>query len=118
MVDASCPLDRPSPGGRNAPSGGASCLWWPLAIEQKHRDQAIALAETSGATRLILFGSALRHPDQARDLDLACDGVTGWKLSELGARLEEALQVPLALVPLTPPPRLTRLIERRGKVLL
>ena len=60
-----------------------------MAIEQKHLDQAIALAKTYGATRLILFDSALRHPDQARDLDLACDGVAGWKLYELGARLEE-----------------------------
>src|SRR5215472_9525546 len=73
--------------GRTAPSGGASCIWWPMAIEQKHLDRAIALAKTYGATRLILFGSALRHPDQARDLDLACDGVVGWKLYELGARL-------------------------------
>jgi uncharacterized protein len=39
-------------------------------------------------------------------------------LYELGARLEEELQLPLDLVPLTPPTRLTRLIERRGKVLL
>jgi predicted nucleotidyltransferase len=89
-----------------------------MAIEQKHLDRAIARAKTYGATRLILFGSALRHPDQAHDLDLACDGIAGWKLSELGARLEEELQVPLDLVPLTPPSRLTRLIERRGKVLL
>lgn len=89
-----------------------------MAIEQTHLDQAIALAKTYGATRLILFGSALSRPDQAHDLDLACDGVAGWQLYELGARLEEALQVPLDLVPLTPSTRLTQLIERRGKVLL
>lgn len=89
-----------------------------MAIEQTHLDQAIVLAKTYGATRLILFGSALSRPDQAHDLDLACDGVAGWQLYELGARLEEALQVPLDLVPLTPSTRLTQLIERRGKVLL
>lgn len=88
-----------------------------MAIEQKHLDQAIALAKKYGATRLILFGSALSHPEQAHDLDLACDGVAGWKLYELGARLEEELQVPLDLVPLTPLTHLTQLIERRGKVL-
>jgi predicted nucleotidyltransferase len=71
-----------------------------------------------GATRLILFGSALIRPEQARDLDLACDGVTVWKLYQLGARLEEELRVPLDLVPLTLPTRFTRLIERRSKVLL
>jgi predicted nucleotidyltransferase len=88
-----------------------------MAIEQKHLDRAIALAKTYGVTRLILFGSALSRPEQAHDLDLACDGVAGWKLYELGARLEEELQMPLDLVPLTPSSHLTQLIERRGKVL-
>ena len=68
--------------------------------------------------QVILFGSALEAPAQAKDLDLACDGVPGWKLYELGARLEEELQVPLDIVPLSPPTRFTRLIETRGKVLL
>jgi predicted nucleotidyltransferase len=89
-----------------------------MAIHQNQLEQAIALAKTYGATRLILFGSALATPDQARDIDLACDGVAGWKLYELGARLEEELGVPLDLIPLSPATRFTRLIERRGKVLL
>ena len=51
-----------------------------MAVNQAHLDRAVALAKAYGATRLILFGSALLKPQQARDLDLACDGVTGWKL--------------------------------------
>ena len=89
-----------------------------MAVNQAHLDRAVALAKAYGATRLILFGSALLKPQQARDLDLACDGVTGWKLYELGARLEEELRIPLDLVPLTPATPFTRLIERRGKILL
>ena len=89
-----------------------------MAIVQEQLDRAVALAKAYGATRLILFGSALTRPSHARDLDLACDGVEGWKLYELGACLEEALQLPLDLIPLTPATRLTRLIERQGKVLL
>jgi len=89
-----------------------------MAIVQEQLDRAVALAKAYGATRLILFGSALTRPSHARDLDLACDGVEGWKLYELGACLEEALQMPLDLIPLTPATRLTRLIERQGKVLL
>jgi len=89
-----------------------------MAIYQEQIDGAIALAKAFGVTRLILFGSAATEPKQARDLDLACDGVTGWKLYELGARLEEELQLSLDLVPLSPPTRFTRIIERRGKVLL
>jgi predicted nucleotidyltransferase len=88
-----------------------------MAIRQEQLERAIVLAKTYGATRLILFGSAATKPDQARDLDLACDGVAGWKLYELGARLEEELRIPLDLVPLTPPTPFTRLIERRGRVL-
>lgn len=89
-----------------------------MTIHQEQLEKAVKVAQEYGATRLILFGSALSRPDEAQDLDLACDGVTGWKLYELGARLEEELHLPLDLIPLTPPTRFTRLIERRGKVLL
>jgi predicted nucleotidyltransferase len=89
-----------------------------MRIQQEQIERAIALAKAYGATRLILFGSALEAPAQAKDLDLACDGVPGWKLYELGARLEEELQVPLDIVPLSPPTRFTRLIETRGEALL
>ncbi len=89
-----------------------------MAVDQTHLDRAVTLAKAYGATRLILFGSALMKPQQAKDLDLACDGVVGWKLYELGACLEEELNIPLDLVPLTPATPFTRLIERRGKNLL
>ena len=89
-----------------------------MTIQQAQLDRAIEIAETFGATRLILFGSAATNPEQAKDIDLACDGVAGWKLFKLGARLEEELKMPLDLIPLSPPNRFTRIIERRGTVLL
>lgn len=89
-----------------------------MAIQQEELDRVIELAKSYGATRLIIFGSAAADPAQARDLDLACEGVSGWKLYELGAAIEEELDTELDLVPLSPPNRFTRLIERRGKVLL
>jgi len=89
-----------------------------MTIQQEQLDRAIEIAETFGATRLILFGSAATNPEQAKDIDLACDGVAGWKIFELGACLEEELKMPLDLVPLSPPNRFTRIIERRGRVLL
>ena len=89
-----------------------------MSIEQEQLDRAIALAKSYGAKRLILFGSAAIKPDEARDLDLACDGVEGWEFYELGARLEEELEIPLDLISLNPQTRFTRLVERKGKVLV
>jgi predicted nucleotidyltransferase len=108
--------------GDGADDGSRTAIVWGakhnMTIRQDQLERAVVLAKSYGATRLILFGSALTKPEQARDLDLACDGVMGWKLYELGAQLEEELRIPLDLIPLTPSTRLTRLIERRGKVLL
>ena len=81
-------------------------------------DRIIRLAKVYGATRLILFGSSVESPQTARDIDLACDGVPGWKLYELAAKIEDELNVPLDIVPLTPSPRFTQNIEKRGKILL
>jgi len=89
-----------------------------MAISNEQIEQVKKIVLTYGASRLILFGSMLDNPAQARDIDLACDGVPGWKLFELAARLEEELHTPLDLVPLTPPSNFTRLIEKRGRRLL
>ncbi|MBK9139744.1 MAG: DNA polymerase III subunit beta [Verrucomicrobia bacterium] len=80
--------------------------------------KAAIVARQFGAKRLLLFGSGLENPSAARDLDLACAGVPGWKLFELASALEETLGVPLDLVPLDPPTPFTRLIEKRARVLL
>ena len=81
-------------------------------------DRIIQLAKIYGATRLILFGSAMEMPQAARDIDLACDGVPGWKLYELAAKIEDELDVLLDIVPLTPSTRFTKNIEKKGKILL
>ena len=81
-------------------------------------DRIIQLAKIYGATRLILFGSAMETPQAAHDIDLACDGVPGWKLYELAAKIEDEMDVPLDIVPLTPSTRFTQNIEKRGKILL
>jgi predicted nucleotidyltransferase len=62
-----------------------------MAVSEAQFERIKELAKDYGATRLILFGSAVENPDTARDIDLACDGVEGWKLFEFAARLEEEL---------------------------
>ena len=77
-----------------------------------------SLARSYGATRLILFGSILETPMEARDIDIACDGVSGWKLYELAARIEEELHTRFDIVPLSPSSRFTKYIEDKEKVIL
>lgn len=89
-----------------------------MSINQTQLERIVALAKAYGAKRLILFGSALSTPSEARDIDIACDGIPGWKLYEFAAKLEEELHTTLDIVTLCPSTRFTRLIETRGKVLL
>jgi len=89
-----------------------------MGFNQEQLDKITSLAKDYGATRLILFGSANENPDTARDVDLACDGVLGWKLYELAAKLEDEIHLPLDLVPLTPPNRFTEMIVRKGRRLI
>ncbi len=79
-------------------------------------ERIVRLSEEYGANCLILFGSYAETPLTARDIDLACDGIQGWKLYEFAGQIENELGVPTDIVPLNPPNRLTRLIEGRGKV--
>jgi predicted nucleotidyltransferase len=88
-----------------------------MRITQEQIEKILTLAKVYGAVRLILFGSALKNSGEARDIDLACDGVSGWNLYALGAKLEEELQMPLDVVPLSPSTRFTKLIESQGKVI-
>jgi len=80
-------------------------------------DRCATVARDFGATRLILFGSAVESPETARDLDLACEGVGGWDLFRLGARLEEEVSAPIDLIPLGRDERFSRYVEAKGRVI-
>ena len=89
-----------------------------MAVDQSKIQKIVDLAKTYGATRLILFGSMAKTPLTARDIDIACDGVPGWKLYEMAARIEDELEIPLDIVALSPATRITMKIEKEGKVLI
>jgi len=88
-----------------------------MSVYQDTIERCVTLAREFGANRLILFGSALESPDTARDVDLACEGVEGWDIFRLGARLEEELGMPVDLVALSPDDRFSRYIAKRGRVI-
>jgi len=89
-----------------------------MTLTDNHIERIIELGELYGASRLILFGSILETPGAAGDIDLACDGVPGWKLYEMAAKIEEELNIPLDIVSLTPSTRFTRAVEKKGKMLI
>ncbi len=89
-----------------------------VSLDNADIERIRQLAKSYGSTRLILFGSALENPPEARDIDLACDGIPGWKLYEFAARLEDELKVMFDVVPLSPPNRFTDYIQKKGKSIL
>jgi len=89
-----------------------------MAVDKTKFEKIREIAKSYGATRLILFGSAVDMPRKARDIDIACDGIPGWKLYEFAAKVEDELKVSLDIVPLSPPTRFTRSIEKKGRVLI
>ena len=58
-----------------------------MIVTQAHIDHIIRRAQNFGARRLILFGSALETPENARDIDLAAD-VSGMELYAFAGTLE------------------------------
>jgi predicted nucleotidyltransferase len=85
-----------------------------MPVTQEHIETAKAIAERYGATRMVVFGSAVDDPENARDLDLAIDGVEGWTIWELAGQIERSLDVPVDVIPLDPSP-FTELVEEYGQ---
>jgi predicted nucleotidyltransferase len=80
--------------------------------------KAADIARRFGAKRLLVFGSAVNANQEVRDVDFACEGVVGWKLFHFGAALEEALHIPVDVVPLDEPTEFAKLIELQGRRIL
>ncbi|WP_420456112.1 nucleotidyltransferase family protein [Rubrivirga sp.] len=88
-----------------------------MPVTDAQIEEAVRIAREYGATRVVLFGSAMDCPEHARDLDLAVDGVEGWEFFRLGARIDRALGLPVDLVPLDPSTPFSRHVERWGRTL-
>ena len=85
---------------------------------QDYIEHAITIVRSHGASRIILFGSALESPHSARDIDLAIEGVTGWDFFALAAELESALPIAVDVIPLDQvhENHFTRSLRRKGRV--
>lgn len=85
-----------------------------MPVTDEHIETAKSIARRYGATRMVVFGSAVENPQDARDLDLAIEGVEGWTIWELAGQIERALDIPVDVIPLDPSP-FTELVEKYGQ---
>jgi predicted nucleotidyltransferase len=77
----------------------------------------VEILRARGARRVLLFGSAVDDPDQARDLDLAVEGIAPEDYFDTLGELEDELPVVVDLVDLSDDNHITRRIRKKGRVL-
>ncbi len=73
------------------------------------------IARAFGVTKLVLFGSAAESPATARDIDFACEGLTGWDLFRFGARLGEELGKHVDVIALQPGDAFSDCVVEKGR---
>ena len=88
-----------------------------MRIEASDISKSIDVLREYGADRVWLFGSALQTPEDAGDLDLACEGVPADRFYRALGQLGVALGKPVDLVDLSRDSRLTRYIRSKGRLL-
>ncbi len=86
-----------------------------MAITNRNIEKAIELAQKYGATKLLLFGSALSDPENAQDLDLGVEGIQGLKFFEFGGILETLINARVDIVDLSINSRFVSHIKKVGK---
>lgn len=80
-------------------------------------DKAINICKEYGVSKLVLFGSAVDDLYTARDLDLAVEGIKGWKVIELAALLENELRMNVDVVEIKPDNKFIDHVLSYGKIL-
>lgn len=88
-----------------------------MAIPNEAINKAVEISKKFGASKIVLFGSSVDDPLLARDIDLAVDGISGWDIIRLAAKLEEELKLNVDVVPLKPKNKFVSHILSYGKVL-
>lgn len=87
-----------------------------MKVTQELLDRIIERAKEFDATKIILFGSALETPENAHDIDIACD-IPGGDIFLFAGLIEEEMRISIDVIPLTPSNPFVRHISKYGKVL-
>jgi uncharacterized protein len=94
------------------------CLVWRcLVISEADRRTIVELAFRYGVSRLLLFGSSASPDREARDIDLAVEGLPASRYFKFYGELMFALSKPVDLVDLSEPSRFTHMIQQEGVLL-
>jgi len=88
-----------------------------MAVTKQHIDKAIELAKEYGATKLLLFGSALDDPGNANDLDIGVEGLMGMDFFEFGGVLENIINTSVDIIDLSVNDRFVNYINSIGKLI-
>jgi predicted nucleotidyltransferase len=87
-----------------------------MIVTQRHLDTIIGRAKEYGATKVILFGSALESPHEAQDIDLAAD-IPGLALYAFAGQLEHDLRCTIDIVPLHLHTPFLEAVKERGTII-
>jgi len=86
-------------------------------ISREDKSAIIGLAVRYGAKRVVLFGSSADPEREARDIDLAVEGIRPADFFRFYGELIFGLSKPVDLVDLSTDSKFTRLIRRDGELL-
>jgi len=86
-------------------------------VDRDRLTKAVEILRALGARRVVLFGSAARSLEEARDIDLAVEGIPLYRLLDADLAVHEALNYPSDLVSREETPGFYDLDTREGIVL-
>ena len=86
-----------------------------MPVTQQQIDKAVEIAKEYGATKVLLFGSALDDPENANDLDIGVHGIPDNKFFLFGGILDEILRMNVDVIPLNNKSPFVEYIKKHGK---
>ncbi|NCC62210.1 MAG: hypothetical protein EOM12_15020 [Verrucomicrobiae bacterium] len=79
--------------------------------------EAVQILVAMGASKVVLFGSAVEDPQSAHDIDLAVSGIASEKMLDADVCVGDVLQQPYDLIRAEDNAGFFEIISRYGKVL-
>jgi len=78
---------------------------------------AVQILVAMGASKVVLFGSAVEDPQAAHDIDLAVSGIPSERILDADVQIGDVLQQPFDLIRAEDNTGFFEIISRYGKVL-